>query len=63
MKELFNKVKKVNGEGLMLKAPASMYEPGRSPSLRKYKGFFDTEVRFIRVEDGEDAGLLCEQYV
>ena len=42
----------------MLKKAESLYQPGRSLNLRKYKGYHDTEVRLITVEDN---GLLCEQ--
>jgi ATP-dependent DNA ligase len=37
MKDLYAEVVKKKGEGLMLRAPGSNYEFGRSDSLRRYK--------------------------
>ena len=44
LKEFFAEIVKKNGEGVVLREPGSLYIPGRSQSLRKYKEFFDTEV-------------------
>jgi hypothetical protein len=43
----------------MLREAQSYYKVGRSPSLRKYKAFFDTEVRVI--ENNYPHGFNCEQ--
>jgi ATP-dependent DNA ligase len=43
----------------MLREPASLYKGGRSPSLRKYKEFFDAEVKVV--ENEYPHGLKCLQ--
>ena len=57
-KKYFEQVKSHNGEGIMLSKAESMYIPGRSNDLRKYKGFLTTEVKVVRDTPN---GLLCEQ--
>jgi ATP-dependent DNA ligase len=47
------------GEGVMLREPHSLYKAGRSSSLRKFKTFFDTEVKVL--ENNYPQGFLCEQ--
>jgi ATP-dependent DNA ligase len=37
LKQYFNEILKKGGEGVVLRKPASMYQPGRSESLCKYK--------------------------
>jgi DNA ligase-1 len=37
LKEYFNKIIEKGGEGVILREPQSVYKPGRSTSLRKYK--------------------------
>ena len=41
------RVEALGGEGLMLRAPASLYEPGRSRTLLKVKTFHDAEARVV----------------
>ena len=48
------------GEGVVLREPGSLYKFGRSPSLRKYKPYFDTEVTVI--ENQYPHGIICKQY-
>jgi hypothetical protein len=45
----------------MLREPQSLYKAGRSESLRKFKPFFDTEVKVI--ENNYPHGFLCQQYL
>jgi len=47
-----DRVVKVGGEGLMLRQPASAYEPGRSPTLLKVKPYDDAEATVIAHEPG-----------
>jgi hypothetical protein len=44
----------------MLREPQSLYTPGRSTSLRKFKPFFDTEVKVI--ENNYPHGFQCQQF-
>ena len=60
LSEYFNSIIAKGGEGVMLNESQSLYKEGRSSSLRKYKPFFDTEVRVI--ENNYPHGLDCEQY-
>jgi DNA ligase-1 len=48
------------GEGVMLRAAGSPYEPDRSTYLRKYKRFDDTEARVVgyRPGKGKYTGLV-----
>ena len=48
------------GEGVMLREPGSLYKSGRSTSLRRYKNFYDTEVKVL--QNQYPHGFLCEQY-
>jgi ATP-dependent DNA ligase len=43
----------------MLREPQSLYKAGRSESLRKFKPYFDTEVKVI--ENNYPHGFKCEQ--
>ena len=43
----------------MLRDPQSLYKPGRSESMLKYKPFSDTEVKVV--ENNYPHGLHCEQ--
>ena len=43
----------------MLRESNSRYEPGRSKSLRKYKEYFDTEVKVLK--NNFPHGLDCLQ--
>jgi DNA ligase-1 len=59
LQEFFNKIIAKGGEGVMLREPQSLYKAGRSESLRKFKPFFDTEVRVI--ENNYPHGFKCLQ--
>ena len=52
MEEELKKVFEMNGEGLMLKDPSSLYEGRRSESLLKVKKFDDDEAQVIGHEEG-----------
>ena len=58
-KEFFSSVINKQGEGVMLRAPGSPYETGRSTSMRRYKEFQDTEVKIIK--NMFPHGLECQQ--
>jgi DNA ligase-1 len=47
------------GEGVILRAPQSLYKAGRSENLRKVKPFFDTEVKVV--ENNYPHGFKCLQ--
>ena len=47
------------GEGVMLREPGSLYRGGRSPSLRKFKEYLDTEVKVI--QNNYPYGFNCVQ--
>ena len=47
------------GEGVVLREPGSLYNAGRSASLRKYKPFYDTEVQVVK--NNYPHGLTCQQ--
>ncbi|GAA6002693.1 hypothetical protein JCM10207_007630 [Rhodosporidiobolus poonsookiae] len=59
-------VKKLGGEGLMLREPASRYIPKRSSTLLKVKTFHDAEARVVGHEPGKGkykdmcGALVCE---
>ena len=57
--EFFNEIIKNNGEGVMLRKPLSLYDKGRSNSLRRYKEYPDTEV--IVTKNMYPHGLECKQ--
>jgi DNA ligase-1 len=59
LKEYFDSIIAKGGEGVMLREPQSLYKGGRSESLRKYKPFFDTEVKVV--ENQYPHGLNCVQ--
>lgn len=46
------RIVKLNGEGVMLRHPKSMYEQRRSDQLLKVKKFFDAEAKVIKSEKG-----------
>jgi DNA ligase-1 len=48
-----DRVLRLSGEGLMLRLPASAYEPGRSPTLLKVKPYDDAEATVIAHEPGK----------
>ena len=49
----------MKGEGVMLRAPHSLYEYGRSNLLKRYKEYLDTEVRVVK--NMLPHGLECQQ--
>lgn len=53
MLDMLKEVEALNGEGLMLRAPGSMYEAGRSKTLLKVKTFKDAEAEVIAHEPGK----------
>ena len=59
MKDYFSSILAKGGEGVMLRDPQSLYKPGRSESMLKYKPFSDTEVKVV--ENNYPHGLHCEQ--
>jgi DNA ligase-1 len=59
LKSYFKQIAAKGGEGVMLREPQSLYIGGRSPNLRKYKEFFDAEVKVL--ENNYPHGLYCEQ--
>jgi DNA ligase-1 len=61
LKEFFDSIIAKGGEGVMLRKPQSEYKAGRSESLRKFKPYFDTEVKVI--ENNYPHGFNCLQYV
>ena len=59
LEKYLSQIVKNKGEGVMLRAPGSTYEHGRSPNMRKYKEYVDTEVRVIT--NKYPFGMECEQ--
>ena len=59
LKEYFSSIVAKGGEGVMLRDPQSLYKPGRSENMRKYKPFQDTEVKVV--ENNYPHGFNCEQ--
>ncbi len=49
----FSRIEQLGGEGVMLRRPASLYEPRRSPTLQKFKRFHDLEAVVIGHEPGK----------
>jgi ATP-dependent DNA ligase len=61
LKKYFDSIIAKGGEGVMLREPQSLYKAGRSESLRKFKPYFDTEVKVI--ENNYPYGINCLQFV
>ena len=59
LKEYLDSVIAKGGEGVMLRDPNALYKAGRSESMRKYKPFYDTEVKVI--ENNYPHGFNCVQ--
>ena len=59
LKMYFSEIIAKGGEGVMLREPQSLYQAGRSSSLRKYKPFLDAEVKVI--ENNYPHGFNCQQ--
>lgn len=57
---LVDKVLSIGGEGVMLRAPYSMYERRRSLTLYKWKPIYDADARVVGYEEGQNnaAGLV-----
>lgn len=53
LQTVLSKVEQLGGEGLMLRRPASLYEPRRSSSLQKVKRFLDCEAVVVGHEPGK----------
>ena len=45
----------------MLRKADSLPSTGRSHDLKKYKGYHDTEVKFLKTVTSPSVGFLCEQ--
>jgi DNA ligase-1 len=59
LKEYFDKIIAKGGEGVMLRESQSLYKAGRSEGLRKFKPFYDMELRVL--ENNFPHGFLCLQ--
>ena len=59
LKEFNASIIKKGGEGVVLREPGSDYKSGRSTSLRKYKSYFDAEVKVLKNQYPQ--GFTCEQ--
>ena len=57
LKEYFDSIIAKGGEGVMLRDPQALYKSGRSSGVRKYKPFFDTEVKVVKNQ--YPLGLIC----
>lgn len=53
LKNFLQAIERKGGEGVMLRAAGSPYEPGRSTHLRKYKSFQDTEATVLGYNPGK----------
>lgn len=68
LEALVDQVLSAGGEGVMLRAPHSVYERRRSSTLYKWKPFLDGEARVIGYEQGQKSAaglvgsLVCETY-
>jgi DNA ligase-1 len=60
LRQVFDEIVAKGGEGVMLRAPQSLYTGGRSGNIRKYKPFSDTEVKVSEILYPH--GFNCEQY-
>ena len=61
MNQYFTSVIHNKGEGLMLREPNSLYEFGRSNSMKRYKEYIDTEC--LVKNSFYPHGFQCVQYV
>ena len=61
LKQFSSEILAKGGEGVVLREPGSVYKAGRSTSLRKFKEYFDAEVKVL--ESNYPHGFVCEQYV
>jgi DNA ligase-1 len=59
MKELHAKYVADGFEGIMLRNKDGMYSGVRSPSLQKYKCFFDSEYEVVGYKEGEGLETGC----
>jgi DNA ligase-1 len=60
LKEFCENIISKGGEGVVLRESQSLYKVGRSESLRKFKPFFDAEVKVV--ENNCPHGFNCLQY-
>ena len=58
-REFFDEIVQKKGEGVVLRKAGSLYEKGRSNSMRKYKEFKDIEVKVVK--NMFPHGFECEQ--
>lgn len=64
--EEFARIRKQNGEGIILRKANAPYRKGRTSDLLKYKEFLDAEARVIGYQDGKGkhsgrmGALICE---
>ncbi|WP_260294578.1 DNA ligase [Sedimenticola hydrogenitrophicus] len=60
LEQVLDTIEAQGGEGVMLRAAASPYQPGRSEHLRKYKRFDDSEAEVVAYNPGQGkyAGLV-----
>ena len=61
LNKFFAEIIEKKGEGVMLREPESLYETGRSNSMKRYKEYLDTEVKVLK--NMYPHGFECEQYV
>ena len=57
LEDFYTQVLAKGGEGVMLRDPQAKYAAERSSSMRKYKPFFDTEVKVV--ENNYPHGFKC----
>lgn len=60
LRQYFKSIIAKGGEGIVLREPNSLYKGGRSASMKKYRLFYDTEVKVDEVN--YPYGFLCKQY-
>lgn len=53
LEQVLDAIEAQDGEGVMLRAAASPYQPGRSEYLRKYKRFDDAEAKVVGYNPGK----------
>lgn len=63
MKELHSKYVADGYEGVMLRNKDGMYSGVRSPSLQKYKEFFDDEYKVVGYKEGEGLEAGCVLWI
>ena len=61
LKEFTEQILSVGGGGVMLREPGSVYKPGKSTSLRKYKPVATAQVQVVKSQ--YPYGFSCKQYI